>query len=403
MASAKDFSTIPANATQQPTPFGLHVDEQKLQDFKTLLRLSPVARETYENQQEDRRFGVTRKWMLDAKEYWENSFDWRKEEEHINSFPNFKTNITDDDGTTLDIHFTALFSERKDATPIVFFHGWPGSFLEFLPIMSLLREKYTPSDLPYHIIAPSLPGYTLSKDLPISKNWTVYDTARIMHKLALSLGFGTSGYLVQGGDIGSFVSRIIAATYPECKGMHLNFMHMQVSPPGISPDSITPQEQIGLERCEQFKQTGSAYGREHGTRPATIGHVLSSSPIAQLAWIGEKFLEWTDEDLPLRTVLADITLYWLCESFPSSIYTYREDYASRDGGYFHGQKHLYVDKPTGYSYFPKELAPIPRSWAETSTRLVVFKAHESGGHFAALEKPEALWKDIEEYVQVAFK
>src|SRR5437868_3480222 len=95
-----------------------------------------------------------------------------------------------------------------------------GSFLEFLDLMDLLRNKFSPQELPYHIIAPSLPGYTLSTQPPLDKDWKIFDTARIMHKLLIQLGF-ESGYVVQGGDIGSSVSRTMAATYEECKAMHL--------------------------------------------------------------------------------------------------------------------------------------------------------------------------------------
>lgn len=76
MASSKQFGTVPANAEQQPEPFEVKFPEKKLEDLKTLLRLSPVAKDTYENHQDDRRFGVTREWMLDAKKYWEEKFDW---------------------------------------------------------------------------------------------------------------------------------------------------------------------------------------------------------------------------------------------------------------------------------------------------------------------------------------
>ncbi|CAN9176463.1 unnamed protein product [Alternaria alternata] len=362
MTSTKSFSSTPAGAQQQPTPFDLHVEEQKLQEFKTLLKLSPVAKDTYENKQDEGshgKFGVSRQWIVDTKKEWVEKFDWRKEEDRINSFPNFKTTIKDDDSGSYDVHFVALFSNKSDAIPIAFFHGWPGSFLEFLPLMDLLRKKYTPDTLPYHIIAPSLPGFGLSSDPPLQKDWKVADTSRIMHKLLLSLGFGPSGYLVQGGDIGSLISREIAAT-----GM------------------------------TEFMEVGRAYAIEHGTKPSTIGLVLSSSPIAQLAWIGEKFLAWSDPSTTpsLNTILSDITLYWLTGCYPTSIYTYRE-----------AKETKYVDKPTGYSWFPFELAPIPKAWAEKTAKIAFFRAHESGGHFAALERPETLWADVEEWVKAAWR
>lgn len=317
----------------------------------------------------------------------------RKEEAHINSFPAFKTTVKDDNGLNFDIHFTALFSQNPDAIPIAFFHGWPGSFLEFIPLMTLLREKYTPETLPYHIIVPSLPGFTLSSAPPLDRDWKAADTARVMHKLIISLGF--TSYLVQGGDIGALVSRIIAATYAECKGMHLNFMYIYgIWEKASANDNLDEGEQRDLERQKEFADTGSAYARMHGTKPATIGLVLASSPVAQLAWIGEKFLAWSDPSTTpsLQTIIADISLYWFTGCFPTSIYTYREM-----------KKLLYVEKPMGYSYFPFELAPVPKVWAEKTGNMVFFRRHENGGHFAALERTEALWKDVEEFVGIAWK
>ncbi|KAH7401259.1 epoxide hydrolase-like protein [Pyrenochaeta sp. MPI-SDFR-AT-0127] len=398
MTSSKPFGNVPTSAQQQPTPFKLHIDEQKLQDFKTLLRLSPIAKETYENLQDDGshgKFGVSRKWLSTAKSYWEQEYDWRKEEDHVNSFPNFKAKITDDDGGVFGVHFVALFSSNPDAIPVAWFHGWPGSFLEFLPLLNILREKYTPETLPYHIIVPSLIGYGLSSEPPLDKDWTRGDTSRIMHKLLLSLGFGSTGYLVQGGDIGSGVSRIMAATYPECKGMHVNFMFARTIEQLVSPeDHVTDAEKKNLQRVEDFKGTGSAYAIEHGTKPSTIGLVLSSSPVAQLAWIGEKFLAWSDPSTTpsLNTILTDVTLYWLTGCYPTSIYPYREVIELR-----------YVDKPVGYSYFPYELAPIPKSWAAKTGNLVSFNSHDHGGHFAALEQPAELLKDVEEFIKIAWK
>lgn len=343
--------------------------------------------------------------MLKARSHWIDEFSWRDEEARINSFPNYTSLIKDDDGLEFTVHFAALFSRKKDAVPLALFHGWPGSFLEFLPILRILREKYTPDTLPFHVICPSLLGYPLSSAPPLDRNWEIKDTARVMHKLLLSLGFDK--YVVQGGDIGSYVSRNMAATYAECAAMHLNFCIMP-EPKSATSSSLplTALEEKGMIRFREFMEFGLAYGRMHGSRPSTIGHVLSSSPLALLAWIGEKFKDWVDPEhpLPLDTILADVTLYWLTECFPTCIYTYREDFAvPPTPGYFHGQKNLYVSKPMGYSYFAWELAPVPRSWAETSGELVWFKAHERGGHFAALERPGELLRDIEDFVGVAWK
>lgn len=120
---------------------------------------------------------------------------------------------------SLDIHFAGLFSERADAIPILLLHGWPGNFLEFLPILSILKSQYSPSTLPYHFIIPSLPGYAFSSPPPLNRDFRIEDVSRVMNQLMLDLGFGT-GYVVQGGDVGSKVARVLAAEHASCHAVH---------------------------------------------------------------------------------------------------------------------------------------------------------------------------------------
>ncbi|CAK4034020.1 epoxide hydrolase [Lecanosticta acicola] len=392
-----DYSKLPAGVKLQVKPFKAHVDEQKLQDFETLLKLSPVAPANFENSDKsvERRYGVPRDWILNAKDHWLNKFDWRKHEDHINSFPNYTAQVKDDVGYDLDIHFVALFSEKQDAIPIALYHGWPGSFLEFLQILELLKSKYSPKDLPYHVIVPSIPGYAYSSGPPLDYDYSIEDAADALNNLMVGLGFG-SGYIAQGGDLGSFVSRHQAATKDSCKGMHLNFSPIP-RPKNADDLPMEKIEQTSIGRGIWFREVGAAYSLEHGTRTATIGHCLSASPVALLSWIGEKFLEWTDEDPSLDHILESVTLYWMTDTFPRCIYPYRGVTSGR------GRERPYVEKPSGYSFFPKELVPMPKSWVATSCNLVSASVHETGGHFAAMEKPKELLADIEEYVQKAWK
>lgn len=194
-------------------PFTLNVPEQDISDWRQLLQLSKLAPETWEGGHEDGRYGVSHKWLSEAKEYWLNKYDWRAQEKHLNSFPNFKMQIED-----VDLHFVALFSEKKDAIPLIFMHGWPGSFIEFLPMCALIKEQYSTKDLAYHIIVPSLPGYTLSTVQNIKQGWTLEDSARVLNQLMINLGFNK--YIAQGGDVGSFEARLMAQNYDACIGCH---------------------------------------------------------------------------------------------------------------------------------------------------------------------------------------
>ncbi|KAL4948276.1 Alpha/Beta hydrolase protein [Aspergillus filifer] len=390
---AVPFTKLPLTASTKPSPFSIAISDEQLSDFKTLVKLSKIAPQTYENLLADGRYGVTHDWMTTMKEEWLNSYDWRATEKHANSFPQYTTEI---EGLT--IHFAALFSEKPDAIPIVLLHGWPGSYFEFLPILQFFKSQYSPSTLPYHLIVPSLPGYAFSSGPPLDRNFTNADSARIIDQLMRDLGFG-SGYVSQGGDIGSMIARLLGVKYESCK---VNMCGLREPPENVDDASTTDLENRALERWDTFLYSGKAYAYEHGSRPATIGHVLSSSPLALLAWVGEKLLQWSDAPLSKTTVLDLITLYWFTESFPRAIYPYRENNPIPRHPTPAITKELYLHKPMGFSWFPKEIMPIPRSWIEKTGNLVHFKQHTEGGHFAALERPKDIKEDLDEFLAKAW-
>ena len=125
-----DYAKLPAGAILDIKPFEAHVYEEKLEHFKKLLELSPIAPAVFENTNASRRYGMKRDWLENAKEVWLNEFDWRKHEDRINSFPNFKASVKDTEDNMIEVQFLALFSEKANAIPIAFFHGWPGSICE---------------------------------------------------------------------------------------------------------------------------------------------------------------------------------------------------------------------------------------------------------------------------------
>ncbi|KUJ10363.1 alpha/beta-hydrolase [Mollisia scopiformis] len=378
------------NARKQPASFKISIPEQQLSEFYALLKLSHIPPLTYESAHEDQKFGVNHRWMTNAKEHWLSKFDWRECEKHMNRSSHFKVPVEDrTSNTTFDIHFVALFSANADATPILLLHGWPGSFLEFLPIISLVKSHYTPETLPYHLIVPSLPGYAFSSPPPLDRDFRVEDIARVMNQLMLDLGFG-SGYVVQGGDIGSKVARVIAVEHEACKAVHLNFGIMP-EPQTADPSKYTALEKTGLQRGREFHRIGSAYALEHATCPSTIAFT--------------KFLTWSDptSTSSLDTILEAVTLYYLTDTFPKAIYPYRQLFTPGNIG-AHENPIWRINKPFGFSWFPNEIAPVPRNWVESTTdeKLIYWREHEKGGHFAALERPETLWGDLKEFVDQVF-
>ncbi|PYH89173.1 alpha/beta-hydrolase [Aspergillus ellipticus CBS 707.79] len=177
-------------------------------------------------------------------------------------------------------------------------------------------------------------------------------------------------------------------------------MCAMVSPPGnISPDTFSATEKQAATRMKQFMDRGRAYAEEHGSRLSTIGHVLASSPLALLAWVGEKYLDWVDKPLPDETVLEMVSLYWFTESFPRAIYPYREFTPFQEKRPLSLEKELYIHKPLGFSFFPEEIIPVPPSWVATTGNLVFSREHVEGGHFAALELPREMKDDLSAFVE----
>ena len=216
------YNTFPGQVSLKPEEYNAHVTDLELEGFKIALRISRLGPKTYENQVADpkdyRSFGINRQWLEEAKEYWLHNYDWRKTEDRINSLNNWTVKI-EHEGFEFHTHFVGLFSKKPDAVPLLLLHGWPGTFLEFLYVVEEFKKRYDENSLPFHVVLPSLPGTGYSNGPPLDKNFTVEDMSKVMDKLMSGLGFG-SGYIAQGGDIGSFICRVLYTTSDACKAIH---------------------------------------------------------------------------------------------------------------------------------------------------------------------------------------
>ena len=338
-------------------------------------------------------YGTNLDYMKEFSKYWIENFNWRKTEEKINKFKNFKTNI---DG--IDIHFIHEKGSGKNPKPLLLSHGWPGSIVEFLDVIGPLTNPQDhggdESDA-FHVIVPSLPGYGLSG--PTSeRGWGPTRIARAFAELAKNLGYDRYG--VQGGDWGSIISREISRVDPEnVAGCHITML--TGGPPGKSDDmeDVTDIEQKLLDRAAWYQAEDDGYFRIQQTRPQTLGTGLNDSPAGLLAWITEKFYGWTDNDGDLLNtvdkdkLLANISLYWFTGTINSSTRIYYEMFKTLEPGF--GST---GDTPVGVSVFPYELMMPRRRWVEDSMNLVLWNEHEKGGHFASLETPEVFVEDVRE-------
>jgi pimeloyl-ACP methyl ester carboxylesterase len=336
-------------------------------------------------------YGIPLEYVRELAEYWRTGYDWRVQETKLNEFPQFSTTI---DGQ--NVHFLHVRSPEPDALPLIMTHGWPGSVVEFMEVIGPLTDPRAhggdPADA-FHLVAPSIPGYGFSGPTR-DRGWNVHRIAQAWAELMQRLGYERYG--AQGGDWGSSISRELGLIVPErlC-GVHLNMLLPQVRD---EPADLTGEEKARLQRMRQFRATGSGYGAIQSTRPQTLAYGLSDSPAGQLAWITEKFGEWTDDGLPDQAVnrdqlLTNVTLYWLTATAGSSARLYYE--AARSGA--RGRPPETSTVPTGVAVFPKEIAPAIRRFAELSNNIAHWTEFDRGGHFAAMEVPGLLVGDVRDF------
>lgn len=343
--------------------------------------------------------------MRDTIEFWRTTYDWRVEEARLNKMPQFMTQIDVEGFDALDIHFVHSKSSDAKGIPLLFVHGWPGSFAEVEKILPKLNEAG------FHVVAPSLPGYGMSSYTD-KKGFKHPQHAEVLHKVMLKLEYDE--YVVQGGDWGSFMVRSIALKYPEhVKALHCNMVSLSTGSLMITsclkerqlpmgrPSSIpedheyTPFEQTCLDRCNWFFTTNIDYSQIQASKTRTLGFMLHDSPVAMLAWMADKLFLWSDNYPWTATEIITWTLLHYFPGPTTSLVMYRENPGEDELSHFANYR---VKVPSSVSAFPKELIMVPRSWAETAMNVVWWKDHpEGGGHFAAYEKPEELAKDLIEF------
>ncbi|KAF8957259.1 Alpha/Beta hydrolase protein [Flammula alnicola] len=378
------------------TVFKIDIPEEKIDHLKQKLAL---VRPPDELEDAGRDYGVPLEDIQRLLAHWKNGYDWRKYERLLNEdMPQFKKDIHVDGFGTLGIHYVHKQSTVEGAIPLLFVHGWPGSFIEVRKILPLLTEA-SPDHPSFHVVAFSLPGYGFS-DAPRTKGFQISQYAETGHKLMVSLGY--EEYVTQGGDIGFFITRRIAKLYggQHSKAWHSNYARLpEPTPPYLlqSPwlyfvnllTHYTPAEKAALERTQWFMKSGTGYFKEQSTQPQTLGYSLTDSPVGLLAWIYEKLVNWSDSyPWDDDEVLTWVSIYWFSAAGPAA--SLRVYYEMVQAGDRAPEK---TTTPLGYSYFPKEIFNVPRLWTRTPN--LVFEAeHDSGGHFAAYEQPLELVKDL---------
>jgi len=336
--------------------------------------------------------GVPVGYLRELAEYWRTSYDWRKHEARLNQLPQFTTTI---DGANL--HFLHVRSPEPAATPLLLLHGWPGSVVEFLELVGPLTDPAAnggdPADA-FHLVIPSLPGFGFSG--PVAEPSLSYGRiAAVLVELMARLGYDRYG--VQGGDVGAFVAPEVGRQAPgQVVGVHVNALVTFPSGDPAELADLTEAEQQRMARMQHFQEEMMGYSHIQGTRPQTLAYGLTDSPAGQLAWIVEKFKEWTDPaaELPEDAVdrdhlLTNVSVYWFTATAGSSAGHYYD--AAHDPSAWAPRERGTV--PTGVAVSLTQDVVI-RGLAERDHNVVHWSEFERGGHFAAMENPEFLAGDV---------
>ncbi|MFJ7219480.1 epoxide hydrolase family protein [Amycolatopsis sp. NPDC098790] len=343
--------------------------------------------------------GVPAAYLRDLAEYWRTGFDWRAAERELNRHPQFVTEI---DGA--NVHFVHVRSPEPSAVPLLLTHGWPGGVAEFLDLVGPLTDPRAhggdPADA-FHLVVPTVPGFGFSGPLT-ETGWGTQRVALAWAELMRRLGYDR--YVAQGGDAGSVISLALARVAPEhVLGVHVNMLMTFPSGDPAELAGLAEADLARLGRMSRFDTELSAYMKLQSTRPQTLSYGLTDSPVGQLAWIAEKFREWTDpaSEIDRDRLLTIVSTYWLTATAGSSAQLYYEDADSlRDIGKEGAAAVPPVTVPVGVAVFPHDiLLPIRRLADRDLPSIRHWSEFDRGGHFAALEQPELLAEDIRAFAR----
>lgn len=374
-------------------PFKIEVSEDAISDLKSRLENTLWPGEVKNS---DWNYGTDLSYLKELVTYWQNEFDWRAQEQLLNRYPQFKTDV---DGTT--IHFWHVKGKGLSPKPLVLTHGWPSMFFEFHKLVEPLSDPANHggnTEDAFDVIIPSLPGYGFTQ-ISDEPGMNPMRMAELWAGLMTKLGYDQ--FFLHGGDWGSFVSALVAYLFPQrVLGLHVTMM--SVAPPPSSAPKQTPTE-IDEAKAAKRKERAKWAARETGysaiqsTKPQTLAYGLTDSPTGLAAWIIEKWRRWTDCGGDVEKVytkdelLTIVSIYWFTQTINSSMRLYYEN--AQDT--FRLKSGEQISVPTSFALFPAENIPL-REKAEKAYNVVRWTKMPKGGHFPAMEVPDLLIEDLRE-------
>ena len=377
----------------QIDPFSIAVPKETLNDLRRRLDSARWA-EDFAN--DDWGYGTNGAYLKTLVDYWRNGYDWRKQERAINAIPQFRTVI---DG--IPLHFQHLRGKGPKSIPLLLSHGWPWTFWDYQKLIGPLTDPAAhgldPADS-FDVIIPSLPGYGFSTPLK-TPGINCWNTAYLFVKLMDGLGYRR--FAAHGGDWGAFVTAQLGHKYADrLIGCHFTLMSpLDVFSGGhVPPEDYSDSEKGWLERSRDFFLHEAGYFALQTTKPQTVAFALNDSPVGLCSWIVEKRRKWSDcdGDVERRFTKDDLLttemIYWITQSYGTSARYYYEA-VHQPWRPSHDRRPV-VEAPTGVAVFLKEVVLQPKRWAERYYNLQHWSVFPAGGHFAAMEEPGVLSRDI---------
>lgn len=372
-------------------PFRIAIDDAEIADLKQRLAQTRWPSEMREVAWE---MGMDGEFLRALADHWLHDFDWRRTESSLNRLPQFRAET--ESGL---IHFVHLRSNVPGALPIVLTHGWPGHFAEFTKTAMMLArpaEHGRAAQEAFDVVIPSLPGYAFSSP-PLRTGVDVFAIADQWSALMSALGYPR--FMAHGGDIGAGVSTALGLRHPaRLLGIHLNYIPGSYQPQ-VADDDLAPDEKEFLRQRTTWLEAEGGYSHVQSTKPDVLAPGLNDSPVGLAAWIVDKFRSWSDCDgdvsarFTFDELLTGISLYWFTRSMPSAIRLYWET-RRRPLRFSAGER---ISVPVAVAHFPREIPIPPRRYVERGYNVTRWTEMKRGGHFAALEEPEALADDIRSF------
>lgn len=372
----------------EPTPFRVSVSDDVLHDLRTRLKRTLF---TVPSDSAYWAAGTDPGYLRELVAYWADAFDWRAAESALNAFPQYVAEVAG-----RRVHFVHLRGRRPAGAPaplpLVMSHGWPSSFVEMLRAAERLADPAAyggdPADA-FDVVIPSLPGFLFS-ELP-REPFTRRGVAEIWHELMTrTLGYERFGAF--GGDIGGGVTQWLGARYPdEVAGVHITSAVVTAQFDELPP---TPDEQAYLDALDAYDLTDQGYSEIMWTRPDTVAAALMDSPAGLVAWIADKYRDWSDcgGDLEARwdkdALLTVATLYWATGSIGTSFRQYYDYRLNKPVPPITVPAAITLSHEPAYSGYPRSLAE--RTFAD----LRHWSTPRRGGHFMAHEEPEQVAAEL---------